>query len=207
MKGSGFVLLEGLILGILVGIMRGGRIKRLGFLALRLPIFILIAFILQLSISILIYMGNGFVIQYKTAFFILSYGVLFAALLFNLNYKAMWFILLGALLNFTAIIFNNGRMPIDLSILEKPGFENLLTSITTGALPQYISIHEANSATVYFGKILTLPSWYPIKQIFSIGDLLIALGIFFVVQTMMISTTHRRASKVIQFDHKGRMLR
>ena len=119
----------------------------------------------------------------------------------------MWFIMLGCISNFIAILINGGSMPIDMSILKKMGFENLFTSIESGALVQYIPLDKVNNFTVYLGKIFSTPKGYPLKQIFSIGDLLIVIGIFFLIQGMMLSNTYGRRSKVIRFDHKGKLIK
>lgn len=119
----------------------------------------------------------------------------------------MWFILIGAIMNFAAIILNQGSMPIDMNALEQLGFKNMLNSINMGALPQYIPLEKAAIYTAYLGKRISLPKFYPFKQIFSIGDALVALGIFFLLQNMLLPSLYRRTSRTIQFDHKKRTFR
>lgn len=194
--------MEALFFGIIFGKLRGGNFKRLAHLSFKVPLTAYIAFIFMLITSIMITLGNQFFIDYRMYFYIGAYCCLFVALFFNLHYKSIWLILIGALLNFTAITLNSGSMPIDLAVLEKLGLNNLLTSISSGALPNYIPIEEATSFTVRLGKYIALPEFYPFSPILSIGDILISLGLFLLVQSIMISSMHRRATKTLKFDYK-----
>ena len=199
------MIFEALILGIIVGKLRGGHFKRLGYQSLRFPLILILAFIILLGTSILITLGYQKVITNRMYLYIIAYCFLFLVLFLNLHIKSVWFILIGAICNFAAIVLNNGSMPIDLLILEKMGFNNLLNSIQIGTLPNFIKIEDAYSYTQYLGKKFTTPSLYPLKQIFSIGDGFIAFGLFFYVQKIMQSKLYRKMSNVIQFDHKGKM--
>lgn len=199
------MIIEGVLLGILVGKLRGGGFKRLGYSVLRFSWMIFFAFSLQLLTSIMIFLGHPIAIKYRMILYVLSYGLLIMSLFFNIQFKSMWLIMIGAIANFAAILLNGGSMPIDMDILKKMGFKNLLSSIESGALPHYIPLEEAGGYTRYLGKILTTPNMYPLKQIFSIGDILVVVGIFFLIQNMMIPTIYHRTSKVLQFDHKGKV--
>ncbi len=199
------MIFEALILGIIMGKLRGGRIKRLGHQTLRFPLILILSFIILLGTSILISLGYANIIAIRMYLYIVAYCFLFLVLFLNLHIKSIWLILIGAILNFAAIALNNGSMPIDVAVLEKMSFTNLLNSINTGSLPNYIPINEANSITQYLGKKFTTPAFYPIKQIFSVGDGFIAVGLFFYVQKIMQSNMYKKMSTVISFDHKGRM--
>lgn len=199
------MIFEAIILGIIVGKLRGGQFKRLGYQSLQFPFILLLSFIILLGASILISLGYQWVITYRMYLYILAYCLLFLVLFLNLHAKAVWLILIGAICNFAAIALNNGSMPIDFGLLQKMGFTNLLNSINIGALPNYISISEAYSFTQHLGKRFTTPSLYPIKQIFSIGDIFIALGLLFYIQKVMQSKMYRKMASVISFDHKGKM--
>lgn len=199
------MIFEAIVLGIIIGKLRGGQFKRLGYQTLQFPFILLLSFIILLGTSILISLGYQWVITYRVYLYILAYCLLFVVLFLNLHLKAVWLILIGAILNFAAIALNNGSIPIDLVLLEKMGFTNLLNSIGIGALPNYIPINEAYSFTQHLGKKITTPPMYPIKQIFSVGDIFIALGLLFYVQKVMQSKMYRKMSSVIHFDHKGKM--
>ncbi|AOY75699.1 DUF5317 domain-containing protein [Clostridium formicaceticum] len=198
------MVLEAIVLGLIVGKIRGGQFRRLGITTLRFSWVILLAFSLRLAISVMISLGHPVVIHYRMILYLASYILLFVALFFNMHFKCMWLITIGSITNFLAILLNKGSMPINMETLEKFGFENMLTSIQLGVLPQYIPMEEAELYSTYLGKGLSMPSIYPLKQIFSIGDLLIVIGIFFLVQHMMSSSLYHKTSRVLHFDHKSK---
>lgn len=201
------MIIEGILLGILIGKLKGGRFKRLGHSILKLPWIIFFAFSLQLLTSIMISLGETTIIKYRLILYALSYCLLIISLFFNIQFQSIWFIIIGSLANFIAIIFNGGSMPIDINQLRRMKLINLLTSIETGGLPQYISIEKAAGYTKYLGKILATPNIYPLKQIFSVGDLLVVLGIFLLIQKMMLPNIYNRDSKVLKLDHKGKIIK
>lgn len=202
MKG---MLLEALFLGIIVGKLRGGKFIRLGHLAIKVPYLAYTAFILWLVTSIMITRGHDFFIQYRMYLYICSFGFLFLGLFFNLHHRPAWLILIGSILNFAAITLNSGSMPVDLSVLQNSGLNNMLTSINSGVLPNYISIEEARSFTVYLGKYIGLPAWYPLRDVLSIGDIFVSIGLFLLIESMMVSSISRRTIKTIKFDYKKGM--
>ncbi|SCY86310.1 DUF5317 domain-containing protein [Alkaliphilus peptidifermentans] len=199
------MILEALILGMIAGKLRGGQFKRLGFLSLRFPFMVLLSFIILLVTSIMISVGNPIVIEHRMKLYILAYCLLFIVLFFNLHNKSIWFILVGAIANFAAIVLNQGSVPISIEALETLDFQNMLTSINTGLLPNYIPLSEAYPLTNYLGKRYIIPFAYPIKQIFSIGDALISIGLCFYIQGVMNSRIYRKASGVIKFDNYGKI--
>ncbi len=76
--------------------------------------------------------------------------------------------MLGGLLNFIAIIANGGVMPADpdlaLHVAGADGFVN------AGAVE--------NPRLLFLGDVFATPSWFPLYNVFSVGDGLIVLGVF-----------------------------
>ncbi len=201
------MIFEALLMGIIVGKVKGGQFKRLGYMTLKFPFMVILSFILMLMTSIMISIGHEAFIKHRMILYIISYCILFLVLFLNLHNKSIWLILIGTIANFAAIVLNQGSMPIDLKILQNTGFENMLQSISMGALPNYISLDQAYPLTEYLGKRLVTPNFYPLKQIFTIGDALISLGLFLYIQKIMQSKIYRKAVGVIRFDHQGKVKR
>ncbi len=199
------MIFEGLILGIVLGKLRGGKLNNIGRFMFRTSFLLVFSLILQLGTSILISVGYEKAIDHRLVLYIIAYLMLFVALFFNLGRGSVWFILTGAIFNFAAIVLNGGSMPIDTSILEKRGFVNMLQSIKVGAMQNYIDINEAHSITVYLAKRFVTPEWYPIKQIFSVGDILISIGLLLLIQGIMQYGKHRHPSKTLKFDYRGKV--
>lgn len=201
------MIFEGLVLGMIIGKFRGGKVSNLGRFMFRSSFLLVFALILQISTSILISIGNERAIDNRMTLYIASYIMLFIVLFLNLERKSVWLILIGAIANFAAIVLNGGSMPIDIVLLEKMGFENMLKSINIGAMPHYINISEAYSFTVYLAKKFATPINYPLKQIFSIGDILISLGLLILTQGIMQRSRSRYSPKVMKFDYNGRKMK
>ncbi|ABW20018.1 DUF5317 domain-containing protein [Alkaliphilus oremlandii] len=199
------MILEGLVLGIIIGKLRGGKVNNLGRFVFKSSFLLAFSLLIQLGTSILISVGNEQAIKHKMILYIISYIMLFIVLFLNLGKKSVWLIVIGAVLNFAAIVLNGGSMPMDLEALQKIGSINMLQSIKAGELVNYRNITEAVSFTVYLGKRITTPEWYPIKQVFSIGDLFISLGILFLCQSMMQSSRSHSKPQLLKFNHKGKM--
>ncbi len=198
------MLIESILLGLIVGKIRAGKFRLLGPSLLKFSWIIFFSFALQLGTSIMISLGSPFFIKYRMFLYTAAYVLLFISLFFNIHFKCIWFILVGAIMNFGAIILNHGSMPIDMHILQELGFKNMLNSISMGALPQYIPLDKAGSYTRYLGMRFMVPRPYPLKGIFSMGDIMVGIGIFFLIQNMMMPSSHRTISRTLRFDHKKR---
>lgn len=201
------MIFEGLILGMIIGRLRGGKLDNLGRFIFRSSFLLVFALILQLATSILISLGNERAINNRMILYIISYLMLFIVLFLNLNKKSVWLILIGSILNFAALVLNSGSMPIDLALLEKMGFENMYQSFKIGALPNYIDIGQAYSFTIHLAKKFATPAVYPLKQIFSLGDILISIGLLIFTQSIMQGGRHHYTTRTIKFDHRGRRVR
>lgn len=199
------MIFEGLILGMIIGKLRGGNVMNLGKFVFRSSFLLVFSLLLNLGVSILISMGYEKVIDNRMMLYIASYVMLFIVLFLNLERKSIWLILIGAICNFTAIVLNGGSMPIDLALLEKIGSQNMLQSIQMGELANYININDAYSFTIHLGKRFTTPYWYPFKQIFSAGDVLISLGLLLLTQGIMQIKRHKFKSNIVRFNHNGKL--
>lgn len=196
------MILEALFLGVIAGKIRGGDFKKLGYVFFRLPYILILSFILMIGTSLLVFLGNKVVIDNRIYIYIVAYFLLFTVLFLNLHNKAIWLILLGALANFTAIVLNQGSMPIDLLVLEKLGLVNMVNLIKEGEILSYIPIQDASTYTEYLAKRFALPSFYPLKHVMSIGDLLVSLGLFLYIQKIMQSRVYRRTSRMLRHDYR-----
>jgi hypothetical protein len=95
----------------------------------------------------------------------------------NLRTRGMVVVLLGALSNLAAIVANGGYMPASVEAIQslgkpvKPGYSNS-SFVPDPALP-------------WLTDIFALPAWLPFTNVFSIGDVLIALGVIVVIASAM----------------------
>ena len=98
---------------------------------------------------------------------ILSYLLLGAFAWFNRRIPGVPLIMLGGFLNFVAIVANGGVMPADPDLaLHVAGAEGF---VNAGAVE--------NARLQFLGDVFATPSWFPLYNVFSVGDGLIVLGV------------------------------
>lgn len=114
----------------------------------------------------------------------ISYMFMFYCLYFNTHKKYFKIITLGILLNFTVIILNNGQMPVSSYAMTKIGKLVHLESIRNGMIITHSLINE-NTILPFLGDVLYIGRPYPLAKAFSIGDILLAGGVFAYIQKSM----------------------
>lgn len=187
------LLLWALPLGVLVGYLRGGRLANLARLELRGVGFVLAALILQL----LIFPLPGFegpMIPFGTAFFhLLSYALLVGFVILN---RREWGIVLmggGMFLNVLVIAANGGYMPTYPELLERVGRSKAAEKLVAEGFygnNVCIGCEGLSTRLRFLGDILAVPAWVPGANVFSVGDLLLALGLVLLLQAKMRAPGH-----------------
>ncbi len=182
------LLLWALPIGVLVGYLRGGRLGNLARLQLRGAWLVLGAFVIQL----LIFPLPGFegpLIPWGTAtLHLLSYALLAGFVWLN---RREWGILLmgaGMLLNILVITANGGYMPTYPELLERAGRTRAAeTLLERGFYGNNVCIGCEGIATrlTFLGDVFATPAWVPGANVFSVGDVLLALGLILFLQAKM----------------------
>jgi hypothetical protein len=173
------LLLYAIPIGILLGLVAGGRLAALGTIHFRLWPLALGGLLFQLMLfSPPVAREVG---ALGPPLYVASTLVVLAALLFNLGQPGFRLILVGAALNLTVVVANGGQMP------ASP--EALLAVYGAAAVPaEHFSNSVLAGSTTHLallGDIFYLPRPVPLANVFSIGDVLIALGgAWFVAGTM-----------------------
>ncbi len=99
-----------------------------------------------------------------------SYVLAAAFAVLNFRSAGTWVVGVGGASNLAAIVANGGTMPASRSALEASGWH-----APAG--------HFANSAVVaeprlaFLGDVFVTPSWLPVQSVFSIGDVVIVVGV------------------------------
>ncbi len=174
-------ILYGPLVGFLVGTAFGGRASRLGQVRIRWFPAIAAAMAVQLllfgPLAALIEPGHPL----GVVAFLASSGIGLLAALANIRQPGLVLLFGGALLNLAVIFANGGVMPASAEALavlgwsgEQGGFSN--------------SAHLAAPALPWLTDIFALPPWLPFANVFSLGDILIAMGCGLFVAASMLRT-------------------
>lgn len=186
------MFLEAVLLGLLVGKLRGGRSLNIGNLEFRGWVLILVAFLLQMLPMLLGRMGwmarNGHVLAFCTLILV------FFIVVWNCDKRGFWLVALGAVSNILAMTTHGLKMPVSLTALQNAGHAELVDSIANNAVLNYTGLTQMTGWSDYLGKMIALPDFYPLAQVISAGDIMMSMGIFLFVSGQM-TTNHYSKSQ------------
>jgi hypothetical protein len=115
---------------------------------------------------------------------VLSQALLISFVWTNRKIEGFWLLGLGLLCNFTAIILNGGLMPIMPEVLEKmfpAGVNDALELGKRVGFGKDILLIKEGTHLWFLGDIFTLPAWINVPIAFSIGDILLDIGAFWLL--------------------------
>ncbi|MCR4397995.1 MAG: DUF5317 domain-containing protein [Firmicutes bacterium] len=175
-----------IILSILIASLRGGRISRFADAEFSRLGWIILSFAVRFALSVA---GGRVSIPPAVASIVhlSAYGMVIFAVASNLRMRGMWSIGAGTALNLAVIAANGGRMPIGLEGLRRAGLDSLpsFRAIASGLSYTHELVDEG-TRLAFLGDVLSIPKplWPP--TVFSAGDVLVMLGAFVLVQSVMV---------------------
>ena len=174
------ILILAIFIGIAIGLVRGGRILGLSDLHLRhawLPValFAVQAVLLKTPLR-----EFGWALLVTPLMVIATYVVLVGWLLLNRTSPGIPLVLAGAILNLTVIAANGGYMPVAMEALERAGHADriLVQEGRTYVGGSKDVVLERDETVLWpLSDVLVIPERVPLAANFSIGDILIAVGV------------------------------
>jgi hypothetical protein len=162
----------GLVLGVAVGYLRGGRLSQLSELKPRYAPLALAGLLLQLVNP------PG---SWPLVLLILSFVLLTTFTLANIRIVGFAAILVGVVLNF-AVIAINGGMPVDRDAIVASGQGSTLAPLLEH---RGVKHHLAgpDDRLLFLGDVIAVPA--PVSQVISIGDLFTYGGMAIVIAGSM----------------------
>jgi len=159
------------LLAIVTVPLTGGRLGRLAEIRFRAPALAIGGLAAQvLVVSVLPGLPGWLAVTVHLA----SYSAVLGFVWCNRSLPGLWLIGLGGLSNLLAIAANGGVMPASADALRTAG----RTATEQGFTNSEVVAHPRLG---FLGDVLPLPSWVPFANVFSIGDVLIAVGVFVLV--------------------------
>ncbi len=187
------LLLWALPLGILLGYLRGGRLANLARLELRGTGLVLAALVIQLLIFPLPLPGReGPLLALSkgatAALHLASYALLAAFVALNRKERGLLLMGLGMLLNVVVIAANGGYMPTYPELLAAAGrleAAQKLKAMGTYANNVCINCEGVSARLTFLGDVFYVPAGVPFANVFSLGDVLLAVGLIALLQAKM----------------------
>jgi len=196
------VFVEAILLGIVIGLLRKGRLGSLGDMQFKGLWIVIIAFIIQISPIFLARAG----IFHDQMMYLPFAGmcVMLVVLFLNLDKSGIWVIIPGSILNLIAVGMNNFKMPIDFKGLEYAGLNGVAETISDGSLMNYVSMESVSDISRYLGKFIPLPELYPFAKVLSVGDVLIMVGVVILIQGEMKKVFYRGSGSMVKYSYNSR---
>jgi hypothetical protein len=144
----------------------GGRLMQLADLSFRAVWAALVAIAIQVAIIDVLPGGDR---GLHIALHVSSYALAGYFLVRNRHVPGLWLISLGGAMNFAAIAANGGVMPAAAAALRRAGIDPSSGFANSAAV--------AHPKLLFLGDILAVPGPWPIGNVFSLGDLILVVGL------------------------------
>jgi len=180
------ILMAAVMVALLVGLLRGGRLENLATLPLRWGAVVILAFLAQAYVVWwwpLPRAPDGFGIAgaILTATAVVVLGVVWV----NRHLRGIVVLGCGLILNLVAMAANGGLMPITPEALRTIGDEDAVVAVESGAKvgrSKDVVLPRAETRLWFLTDVLVIPRPLPLASAFSPGDAVIAAGAFLVLQ-------------------------
>lgn len=187
-------ILSFVVLGLLIGFLRGGSLRGLAELQLRLAWLLPLALVLQIvAFSGQLPSDPGFAFLVP-GLHLLSYSLVLVALACNLHLWPMRVLALGTVSNVVVILANGGYMPSSPAALRAAGLLDNLEAVSQHGYQNNSALLNEHTRLPFLADIFAIPAGVPLANVFSIGDVLIGLGALLLVVQAMGRRADRRPS-------------
>jgi DHA3 family macrolide efflux protein-like MFS transporter len=171
------MLIGGILLGLVLGLLAGGRLRNLAEIRLRWAGLLVAAVVIRFGTEAALGAGIDIVESLRLPLLVTAFAVLLIALWVNRNYPGLSLAFLGVLSNGLVILVNGGYMPIWEPALAAAG-------LTPDDVTRSFHVVVNGGASDFLGRLLILGDVIPvpipfIRNVYSLGDLFLTLGLAF----------------------------
>ncbi|MEN3185059.1 MAG: DUF5317 domain-containing protein [Atribacterota bacterium] len=164
------MLADFLIIGLLIGWLRGGRLGNLSRTRFSCTWIILLGMVAKFIFLLL-------PLPYASLFHLFSMLVVFVGTLFNLKLSGMPCLTLGALANVLVMAANGGKMPVSTTVARWLGLTDLIRNLEKGFYPDYVAIGLSTRLSFLADVLPYFSLLFRKFFVVSIGDYLLGLGV------------------------------
>ena len=168
-----FILVVAVVGGLLAGVLSGGSLASLERLTLRFAWMVVVALLLQIVAFSPLgdWLPHAVVIGLHFA----SYALLLTCVAANIRRPPIICFGIGVLSNAITIVVNAGYMPASRAALRLAGLPISSTPHNNSELA------GPGAHLTFLGDVFALPHGVPLANIFSVGDVLIAVGLAWLI--------------------------
>lgn len=164
------------VISIIISYFLGGRLKFM----LQRPFKHVWLATSGLLIQIIIF-SNFFTSRYDDAVSVILHGISYLLIISfvftNRKIPGILLIGMGIILNATVIFLNGGYMPASLESLKKTSIGRQFEILSEGYTTNNSQAITKDTVLPWLADIFYIPSWVPFSNVFSIGDVFIAIGV------------------------------
>lgn len=161
---------------IIAARVRGGAVRHLAALPLRMPAIAVAGFALQATVYIA-FRSSPQVQAVAPFLFVSSLVVLAAWCALNARLPGMLIVMVGLLLNTAAIVANGGYMPAWGDAARYAGHLGAARLASPEYDRRWMTTDDPGTPLLFLGDVLALPDWLPMASVWSIGDVLMVVGV------------------------------
>ncbi len=171
----------------------GGRLSRLGDLRAGAVWAALAAIMLQ--VVVLKVLERALPHAVASGLHLASYALAAWFVVANLRIRGLWIVALGGALNLAAIAANDGVMPATPSAARRAGLVVADGFANSQATP--------GAHLWWLGDAFAIPASWPLSNVYSVGDVLLVIGLGVVVHRACGSRLRRRGASVPPAAHQS----
>ena len=175
-------LLIAIVVGLAAGMILGGRPGHLARLHLRWPGLIFLALAMQVAIF-----TSWLPVPRSLLPFLYALSNVIAVVWLGRNIRVVGIpcVTIGAGSNLAAILANGGRMPVAGTLLARARGAAAEAAIASGQSPSNSVLVDSHTRLLWLTDRFLLPPPFPFPTVFSVGDLLIGLGVAWLIAAGM----------------------
>lgn len=177
------MIFEAIVIGIIIGTIRKGKLSRLEYLRINFSPLIILALISYVSIIVMNLGSLDFNSNLYNVFLVLTYSLIIIVLTFNLDKKFVFLPLIGVMMNFICMCVNSFKIPVKSDIILSLYGEEMNSLLLANNIKFFIPAENANLNAL--GKLFSIGDYYLYDVILSIGDIIIFVGIILIIQELM----------------------
>jgi hypothetical protein len=175
-------LLIAILVGLAAGLLLGGHPRHLARLHLRWPGLIFLALVMQVAIFTSWLPVPRSLLPFL---YVLSNAVALTWLVRNIRVQGIPCVAIGAVSNLAAILANGGRMPVDGGLLSRARGAAAEAAIASGQSPSNSVLVDSHTRLLWLTDRFLLAPPFPFPTVFSVGDLLIGVGVAWLIAAGM----------------------